>query len=85
MPAKKIIEGGVSQIPEPAKKKKTTSIPSIDYTKCIVCQHSSAKPLRNITSSKELILAMNARQDDTYIMLCDVVEVGTWLEDKVPK
>ena len=85
MSAKRIIEGGVSLIPEPSKKKKTTSTPSIDYTKCIVCQHSSVKPLRNITSSKELILAMNARQDDTYIMLCDDVEVETWLEDKGPK
>ena len=60
-------------------------IPSIYYTKCIVCQQSSVKPLRNITSSKEFILAMNARQYDTYIMLCDDVEVRTLLEDNVPK
>ena len=28
---------------------------------------------------------MNARQYDTHIILCDDVEEGTWLEDKVPK
>ena len=50
--AKRIIDGGVSLNPEPSKKKKTTSILSIDYTKCIVCQQYSVKPLRNITSSK---------------------------------
>ena len=46
------IEGGVSMNPEPSKKKKSTSILSIDYTKCIVCQQYSVKPLCDITFSK---------------------------------
>ena len=57
----------------------------IDDTKCVICQGLDAKGLHNITSTKKIVLAMNARQDETFKRLKHDSATGAWLSDKMPK
>ena len=54
---------------------------SVSYVKDLL----DAKGLYNITSMEKLVLAMNARQDETFKRLKHDSATGTWLTDKMPK
>ena len=56
-------EGSLSLNKEAKRRRLDTDI---DYKKCVVCQGLDAKGIYNITSTGKLVLAMNARQDETF-------------------
>ena len=78
---KRVLEGSLSLKKEPKRRCQDTDI---DYRKCIICQGLGAKGLFNITTDK-LVLAMKARQDETFERLKHDLATGTWLTDKIPK
>jgi len=79
---KRVLEGSLSLKKEPKRRRQDTDI---DYRKCIICQGLGAKGLYNITTTDKLVLAMKARQDETFERLKHDSATGTWLTDKIPK
>ena len=66
-------------------KKRRDDKTIIDYTMCIICQGRTNKGLLNVQiTTPKLIVAMTARQDDTFRRLRNDSAVEMWVENKSP-
>ena len=68
-------------------KKRKYCVRNVDYTKCVLCQTHKSKTAYNIKpgSFKKLKHAVDARQDETALLLQSDAEKNDWLMQKEPK